>query len=325
MIVLDEVDQLDCKGQEVLYTLFEWPSLPNSKLLLIGMSPCSIQANLFLNCCTSHNPTVHLLLVCIYIIVVLKSSSLNAGIANALDLTDRILPRLQSHSKCRPHLVHFPPYTKDQIVTILQSRLSSENCAAIVDPMAIQFCARKVSAVHGDLRKALDICRRAVELAETRQKMTNSDTASTPQTSHKPAIRVTLPLIASVISEVYTSNVTSLTVQQNFPLQQKLAVCTLLCMVRGRHTKEVTLGKLHEAYVKVCRHRQLRHEGESEFVGVCNMLEARGVVSMKKAKEARLVKVSLSRIFINECGLLGTISDKLPNLTLPISTGYPEA
>ena len=37
MIVLDEVDQLDSKGQEVLYTLFEWPALPNSKLLLIGM------------------------------------------------------------------------------------------------------------------------------------------------------------------------------------------------------------------------------------------------------------------------------------------------
>ena len=29
----------------------------------------------------------------------------------------------------------------------------------IVDPAAIEFCARKVSSVHGDLRKALDICR----------------------------------------------------------------------------------------------------------------------------------------------------------------------
>jgi cell division control protein 6 len=38
LIVLDEVDQLDCRGQEVLYTLFEWPALPKSKLLLIGKS-----------------------------------------------------------------------------------------------------------------------------------------------------------------------------------------------------------------------------------------------------------------------------------------------
>ena len=83
------------------------------------------------------------------------------GIANALDLTDRILPRLQSHTKCRPQLLHFPPFTKDQIVAILQQRLgsNSEGTRTVVDPMAVQFCARKVAAVHGDLRKALDVCR----------------------------------------------------------------------------------------------------------------------------------------------------------------------
>ena len=52
ILVLDEIDQLDSKCQEVLYTLFEWPYLQNSKLILIG-------------------------------------------IANSLDLTDRILPRLK--------------------------------------------------------------------------------------------------------------------------------------------------------------------------------------------------------------------------------------
>ena len=33
--------------------------------------------------------------------------------------------------------------------------------------MAVQFCARKVSAVAGDMRKALDVCRRAVEKVES--------------------------------------------------------------------------------------------------------------------------------------------------------------
>ena len=52
LVVLDEIDQLSSKCQEVLYSIFEWPYLKGSKLVLVG-------------------------------------------IANALDLTDRILPRLK--------------------------------------------------------------------------------------------------------------------------------------------------------------------------------------------------------------------------------------
>ena len=43
----------------------------------------------------------------------------HVGIANALDLTDRVLPRLHSHI-CQPQLLHFAPYTIKQIVTIMQ-------------------------------------------------------------------------------------------------------------------------------------------------------------------------------------------------------------
>ncbi|XP_017352621.1 cell division control protein 6 homolog isoform X3 [Cebus imitator] len=117
VLVLDEMDQLDSKGQDVLYTLFEWPWLSNSHLVLIG-------------------------------------------IANTLDLTDRILPRLQAREKCKPQLLNFPPYTKNQIVTILQDRLNQVSRDQVLDNAAIQFCARKVSAVSGDVRKALDVCSR---------------------------------------------------------------------------------------------------------------------------------------------------------------------
>ncbi|KAK3731827.1 hypothetical protein QZH41_020185, partial [Actinostola sp. cb2023] len=124
ILILDELDQLETKNQDVLYTMFEWPSLPKSKLILIG-------------------------------------------IANALDLTDRILPRLQARPKCKPGLLHFSPYTRNQIATILQDRVAqTKGDAVILDTPAIQFCARKVAAVAGDMRKALDICRRAVEVVE---------------------------------------------------------------------------------------------------------------------------------------------------------------
>ena len=39
VLILDEVDQLDSKNQEVLYTMFEWPAITKSKLILIGVYP----------------------------------------------------------------------------------------------------------------------------------------------------------------------------------------------------------------------------------------------------------------------------------------------
>ncbi|XP_072269792.1 cell division control protein 6 homolog [Pyxicephalus adspersus] len=89
-----------------------------------------------------------------------------AAILSFLNLTDRILPRLQARPHCKPQLLNFSPYTKDQIATILQDRLTQVS-GQVLDNVAIQFCARKVSAVSGDARKALDICRRAVEIVES--------------------------------------------------------------------------------------------------------------------------------------------------------------
>lgn len=36
VLILDEVDSLDSKNQEVLYTMFEWPALNNSRAILVG-------------------------------------------------------------------------------------------------------------------------------------------------------------------------------------------------------------------------------------------------------------------------------------------------
>ncbi|KAJ1871909.1 AAA ATPase, partial [Coemansia sp. S17] len=83
------------------------------------------------------------------------------GIANALDLTDRFLPRLQARN-CVPILLNFNPYQVNDIVAILQSRLDSVATGEpVIQKAALELCARKVAATSGDLRKALDVCRQA--------------------------------------------------------------------------------------------------------------------------------------------------------------------
>ncbi|XP_054043497.1 cell division control protein 6 homolog [Rissa tridactyla] len=254
LLVLDELDQLESKGQDVLYTLFEWPRLPSSRLVLVGL-------------------------------------------ANALDLTDRSLARLGACPAGGPRLLHFPPYTREQLTAILQERLGQVAGDTVLDAAALQFCARKVSAVSGDARKALDVCRRAVEVVELEVRsqtllkpLPGGDSPASPVPK-----RVGVPHISRVISEVFGDRLAAggRGPQGAFPLQQKVLLCSLLLLGRHLRAREVTLGKLHDAYSQVCRRQQLPAVDQAECLSLVTLLESRGVLELKKAKEARLAKVSL--------------------------------
>jgi len=98
------------------------------------------------------------------------------GIANALDLTDRLLPRLKSRN-IKPDLLPFMPYNSPQIVQIITTKLRSlsDDSATpvyvpIMHPAAILLCSKKVAAQTGDLRKSFDVCRRAIDLVEQEAK-----------------------------------------------------------------------------------------------------------------------------------------------------------
>ncbi|XP_029877820.1 LOW QUALITY PROTEIN: cell division control protein 6 homolog [Aquila chrysaetos chrysaetos] len=254
LLVLDELDQLESKGQDVLYTLFEWPRLPGSRLVLVGL-------------------------------------------ANALDLTDRSLARLGARPAGSPQLLHFPPYTREQLTAILQERLGQVAGDPVLDAAALQFCARKVSAVSGDARKALDVCRRAVEVVELEVRsqtllkpLPGGDSPASPVPK-----RVGLLHVSRVISEVFGDRLAGggRGTRDAFPLQQKVLLCSLLLLARHLRSPEVTLGKLHDAYGQVCRRQQLPAVDQAECLSLVTLLESRGVLELKKAKEARLAKVSL--------------------------------
>ena len=61
--------------------------------------------------------------------------------------------------------VDFRPYSRQQLETIVNSRLATSvdglevNPHEVMVPDAVQFAAMKVSAISGDARRVLDICR----------------------------------------------------------------------------------------------------------------------------------------------------------------------
>ncbi|XP_046385149.1 cell division control protein 6 homolog [Ischnura elegans] len=280
LIVLDEMDQLLVGGgarkgshQDVLYSVFSWPHLPDSRISLVG-------------------------------------------VANALDLTSRALPWL--HATHPPTLIHFPPYTREEIHEILLHRLTKAGVGEVFSAPALTMLASKVASVSGDVRRALDVGRRVVQLVGDRDSSARKSIPSVKASILKPTSDdgtnsrsprkrsggsvVELHEVLSVLNGVYStsqslvssSSKDSAAKENGLPVQQKVLLCCLILLVKkGLKGKPITIGRLHEVYSRACKRRNITPLDQSEFHSLCTLVETRGIIRLQSNKEARLSKVSL--------------------------------
>ncbi|OAA61157.1 origin recognition complex subunit [Niveomyces insectorum RCEF 264] len=190
------------------------------------------------------------------------------AVANTMDLPERTLSNKIS-SRLGLTRITFPGYNHEQLMKIIQSRLEGVP-GNIVDPDAVQFASRKVAAVSGDARRALDICRRAVELAEAegRQQATPGELSSLPPTpsksksvkmgggttdgKKKSAVgRVTIDTVRRAIAEA-----TSSPLQQYLralPFSSRLLLSALLARTQRTGIAESTFGGVLEETQRALR------------------------------------------------------------------------
>ena len=202
-----------------------------------------------------------------------KARLILIGIANALDLTDRFLPRLKTKN-LKPQLLPFLPYTASQLSQVITSRLRSlvaandsdapDGYVPILHPAAVQLCARKVASQSGDLRKACDLVGRTIDVVEreTLQKAGNDPASpsktplventnlatplsppNTPssivaQYTASTAPRATVAHVARVTSAALSNGTTERL--QGLNLQQKAALCALVSFRRNKRTEQNT-------------------------------------------------------------------------------------
>ena len=121
--------------------------------------------------------------------------------------------------------ITFPGYTYDQLIKIIESRLEGLAKDSI-EADAIQFASRKVAAVSGDARRALDICRRAVELAEESSKFREAPTGSTSAVEIGQLRKVSISTIKDAIKEATSSPLQQLV--KNLPLNARALLLALL-------------------------------------------------------------------------------------------------
>jgi origin recognition complex subunit 1 len=166
------------------------------------------------------------------------------AVANTMDLPERTLSNKIS-SRLGLTRITFPGYTHEQLMKIIQSRLEGVP-GDIVDPDAVQFASRKVAAVSGDARRALDICRRAVELAEADINAhpapnTPSKTGRNEKIPKTPG-KVTISTVKRAINEATTSPLQQYL--RGLPLAAKVLLAALLAKTRRTGIPESILGEV---------------------------------------------------------------------------------
>ncbi|KAJ5767121.1 uncharacterized protein N7511_004737 [Penicillium nucicola] len=195
------------------------------------------------------------------------------AVANTMDLPERTLSNKIS-SRLGLTRITFPGYRHTDLMEIISTRLANVP-GNIVDPDAVQFASRKVAAVSGDARRALDICRRAVEIAEqaaeaaAAEDAQKDETESLPPTPSKTPARRNKALAAVAANDLPTpkagpakgqpGRVTIATIKQaiheatSTPLQQslrclplsgKLFLAALLARVSRTGVSESTFGDI---------------------------------------------------------------------------------
>ncbi|KAL5164530.1 Cell division control protein 6 B [Glycine soja] len=224
------------------------------------------------------------------------------GVANAIDLADRFLPRLTSLN-CKPIVVNFRAYSKDQILKILEERLN-EFPYSVFQQQALELCARKVAATSGDMRNALCICGSAIEMleAEIRESACNLNTsleeisssrqnfATAPDFMKKREFdTVKTDHMARALSKTYRSPVVDTI--QSLPHHQQIVLCSSMKHFRGAK-KDAILGELYKSYVGVCKSCLIPPAGILEFSNMCRVLNDQGLIKLGQSREDKLRRVS---------------------------------
>ena len=118
--LVDELDYLMTRDDQVVYNFFNWPMVKDSLLVVVG-------------------------------------------IANIMDLPERLTSRVASRFDNSMTRLVFTAYEYAQIQEILQGRLD-ELGLTFLNKSSMELIGRKAATVAGDLRAALKICQRTIEL-----------------------------------------------------------------------------------------------------------------------------------------------------------------
>lgn len=202
------------------------------------------------------------------------------GIANTMDLPERMLPRLGS--RLGLNRLSYPPYTSEQIGKILELTLDQSNVK--YTPAALKFCAAKVGAVSGDVRRALELCRRASEIALEQP---------VGKKSKEMKIPVTIDHINLAINAIAGGSRLKSLVQLS--LYEKLLLVTVVTLSRSEGSYAMDTTNCVEAVVTRALDLSRNHSEHFQQCGVPSRYELEN--ACRRLAEQRFVLIEKAVVF----------------------------
>ncbi|CEH12317.1 p-loop containing nucleoside triphosphate hydrolase protein [Ceraceosorus bombacis] len=218
VVLMDELDQLVTSKQEVVYNFFNWPSMRGSRLIVLA-------------------------------------------VANTMDLPERTLSAKVA-SRLGLTRIPFEPYRANQLAEIVQSRLGmlpdqlqdqehGLGCEKVMSKAAIEYASKRIANVSGDARRMLDVCRRGVELVETRYLgSSSSGTGISDQSTTLPAPPVQPADMIEILSALVKSG--KVAHIRSVSLHAKILLISLLSVLRRLGLVEVSTSDVLAHHRALC-------------------------------------------------------------------------
>ena len=192
------------------------------------------------------------------------------AIANAMNLPEQVMMNKIS-SRLGLTRMNFQPYTFQELQEIVVCRLKELN---IFDIDAIVFASRKVAAVSGDARRALEICRRATEIAERENAL------------------VTINHVDYAIKQMFSS--AKIIALKHATKHEQIFLKAISYLYQHTGLEETNLNKIYEQHSAMCKFENMKPLNRTQLLNVCCALASSKLILLEPSKNIYLQRVRLN-------------------------------
>ncbi|KAF1332078.1 Origin recognition complex subunit, partial [Globisporangium splendens] len=206
------------------------------------------------------------------------------GIANTMDLPERLPGKIRS--RLGVHRITFPAYTSVQLEQIIEQRLAQLD---VFSKEAIQVCAKSLAHQSGDVRQALTVCRKAVEVCIRRL---SHDEAGSSSQNGNANMHVTVQDLQHAQQAISVSAPMSrLRACSKF---ECIFIVALLMEVKTKEKQEGEFEDVINRFAILCKTHSFspipRLRG---FTWICDELERSGLIRQIRSKSSRYPRLEL--------------------------------